>query len=192
MAVIKKEQLLYAGREPLDSRSRVTKYDNLFKDATWKKSIKAADGTTQEIGTAYNGMIVAVWRNTEDTTKNGIYFLHDPNVIKTTVDPDYTKEENWHKLANLSEISTIISDLSSIQASLDSLEGRVSIIEEKQTAIYDESEEFPETGVEGKIYIAAEEKKSYVWIDTLGYLCIGEDNDEPEIICGGSADTVAD
>lgn len=34
MAVIKKEQLLYVGRGPLDSRSLITTYDNLFKDTT--------------------------------------------------------------------------------------------------------------------------------------------------------------
>lgn len=121
MAVIKKEQLLYTGRGPLDSRSLVTKYDDLFKDTTWKKSIKAEDGTTQEVCIAHNGMIVAVWRNTADTTKNGIYFLHDTNVVKTTVDPDYTKVENWHRLdkSDNGDISEVISRLTALEESFE-------------------------------------------------------------------------
>jgi hypothetical protein len=60
MAVIKKEQLLFSGRGALDSRALVTTYANLLKASTWTESIKEADGTTKEICTAYNGMIVAV------------------------------------------------------------------------------------------------------------------------------------
>ena len=121
MAVMKKDQLLYTGRGPLDSRSLVTRYDDLFKDTTWVKSVKADDGTTQNICVAHNGMIVAVWRNTTDTTKNGIYFLHDPNVVKTTVDPDYKNEENWHRLDKNdgSDISEVISRLTALEESFE-------------------------------------------------------------------------
>lgn len=130
MAVIKKEQLLYVGRGPLDSRSLITTYDNLFKDTTWRKSIKAEDGTAQEVCIAYNGMIVAVWRNTADTTKNGIYFLHDPNVVKTTVDPDYTKAENWHRLdkSENGDISEVISRITNLETSFKDLDAEINII----------------------------------------------------------------
>jgi hypothetical protein len=66
-------------------------------------------------------MIVAVWRNTADTTKNGIYFLHDPNVVKTTVDPDYTKTENWHRLdkSDNGDISEVISRLTALEESFE-------------------------------------------------------------------------
>ena len=187
MAIIKRDPLLFAGNGPLDSKSLVKTYAELLNTSTWTSQV---DGKAMFV--AYNGMIVAVWLNKDDTSKNGIYFLFDPQVTSAIKKPDVTNEANWHKFAGLSDIAAISARLETIETGLSEVEGRVQALEEKQTAIYDESGEFPATGVEGKIYIAAEEKKSYVWIDTLGYLCIGEDNDEPEIICGGSADTVAD
>ena len=67
MALEISNQYLYTGRGPFDTKSLVKTYAQLLSQQTWH--------STADKVTAYNGMIVAVWLNKEDTTKNGIYFL---------------------------------------------------------------------------------------------------------------------
>jgi hypothetical protein len=127
-------------------------------------------------------MIVAVWLNNADTTKNGIYFLHDKSVSTARAKPDVTKEANWHKLA---EIANITERLTAIDDRLTALEEA-----ESDVITYGYRSGFPAKGEVNKLYIAADEEKTYIWFDGR-YLAVGGSSDsyeEPEIIYGGSAE----
>lgn len=163
-------QYLHTGRGPFDAKSLVKTYADLLAEQTWKS--KAGNII------AYNGMLVAVWLNTDDITKNGIYYLHDSTVINTFKAPDVTKEENWHKLV---EIDDLTSKLSAIDTRIAALE------EDSDVITYGYRKDFPEVGEANKIYIAADEKKTYVWFND-NYLPVGgSDYEEPTIIFGGDS-----
>lgn len=177
MAIMKKtDQFLYTGRGPLDAKSIVKTYADLLKADTWTAVVNET-----ETFIAYNGMIVAVWLNKEDTSKNGIYFLYDPAVTSTVKRPDIANEANWHKLAELS-------DIADFEARLSALENAE---QESDVITYGYREGFPVEGEEGKLYVAADEKKSYVWFNGE-YLAVGGSDgsnyEEPDVIYGGSAD----
>ena len=104
MAVSKtSNQLLYTGKGPLDYKSLVQTYTDLKNVATWTV---VQDG--KEVFTAYNGMIVAVWLNKADSSKNGIYYLHDSSVVSGRGTPDVTIDSNWHKIAEVSDLEAFI------------------------------------------------------------------------------------
>ena len=63
---------------------------------------------------------MAVWLNKEDASKNGIYYLYDSSITSTFKAPDVTKEEHWHKLVNLEDISGLTT---LIDANTDKLAG---------------------------------------------------------------------
>lgn len=98
------DQYKYIGRGPLDAKSIVKTYAELTSTATWTH-----DGQL----IAYNGMIVAVWLNKADTSKNGIYFLYDPKVTSALGKPDVSNESNWHKFADSSALSSVVADIES-------------------------------------------------------------------------------
>lgn len=98
------DQYKYIGRGPLDAKSIVKTYAELTSEATWKHEGQLI---------AYNGMIVAVWLNKADTSKNGIYFLYDSKVTTALGKPNVTNEANWHKLADASAISEVVSSIES-------------------------------------------------------------------------------
>ena len=52
---IKKDQSVYSGKGPLDSKSLVKTYTELVSTATWTQKV---DG--EDVFVAYNGMVVAV------------------------------------------------------------------------------------------------------------------------------------
>jgi hypothetical protein len=173
MAIVNKtDQLRYLGKGPLDAKSLVKTYAELFSTDTWVKN---------DVFTAYNGMIVAVWLNKEDTTKNGIYFLFDPQANTALKKPDFAQESNWHKLV---EIADLNAQLTSIDARLAALE------EESDVVTYGYRAGFPTEGEDGKLYVAADEKKSYVWFAGEYLLVSGSSSEavEPDVIYGGSAD----
>jgi hypothetical protein len=91
-------QYLYTGRGPLDSKALVNSYDQLLDKSTWTEGSSII---------AYNGMVTAVWLNKTDTTKNGIYFLHDTEVTSKFKTPDVTKAANWHKLCTIAELEEL-------------------------------------------------------------------------------------
>lgn len=81
---------------PLDTRLLVPTYDDLTLASNW---------TINGYGsTAYNGMIVAVGSDVEDTSRNGVYYLFDINKPKASDEPDVTSASNWHKLATLDDL----------------------------------------------------------------------------------------
>ena len=111
MAIIpSSNQYKFTGKGPVDSKTLVKTYANLLTENTWQEN---------GANIAYNGMIVAVWLNKEDTTKNGIYFLFDPECTSTLKNPDVTNEANWHKLA---DADGLVDKLSLIDDRLTALE----------------------------------------------------------------------
>lgn len=162
-------------RKPLDARSLVPAYEALTIKANWVIDGKVA---------AYNGMIVAV-ANTSDVSKNGIYFLFDPACTSKLKSPNVEDVANWHKVGETSDISNLVTRITNIESELANIKDRLDTVEEKQTEVFAHFSTFPASGTEGKLYIDSVERKSYVWIDTIGYLCVGEEN--PEIIYGGDA-----
>lgn len=174
MAIMNKsDQLRYTGKGPLDAKSLIKTYAELLNISTWTTSINGTDAFV-----AYNGMIVAVWLNKEDVSKNGIYFLYDPAVTSAIKKPDVENAANWHKLAELSDVNNFAARLTALEDDHDII-------------TYGYREGFPSEGCEGKLYVAADKKKSYVWFNGE-YLPIGGEGtsgyEEPDVIYGGSAE----
>ena len=97
--------------KPFDTRQLVEKYADLVNLNTW---------ITSGENFAYNGMIVAVGGHANmtetDLSKVSIYYLFDP--LNTDPDndyPDVTKEENWHKLCEWSELNTLESRIEELE-----------------------------------------------------------------------------
>ena len=105
----------YTGKGPLDAKSLVKTYDQLLKLATWTYTDPE---TAKESFIAYNGMMVAVWLD-EDTSKNGIYFLHDPAVTNITKKPTITNPANWHKMGGLGGLPGLEAQIAELTATLE-------------------------------------------------------------------------
>lgn len=118
-------------KKPLDARSLVSDYEALLLKSNW------VSGANKPI--AYNGMIVAV-ANTADTSKNGLYFLFDPNCTTALKSPDVTVASNWIKIGETSEISELVSRLSSIEAGLANIETRLTSLEKDKVVIRRDNE----------------------------------------------------
>lgn len=162
-------------RKPLDARSLVKTYDDLTNIDNWVN--------TSGNSIVYNGMLVAVWLNNDDTSKNGIYLLHDPNVTSTKGDksiPNVENEANWHKLV----------DANGLAATLTEIDERLTALEEQESDVltFGYRSGFPAIGEVNKLYVAADEGKSYVWFNDA-YLPVsgGGDYEEPEVIYGGDS-----
>jgi hypothetical protein len=178
MAIAKSaNQYKFSGKGPLDSKALVKTYAELLDVATWTIDGKVA---------AYNGMITAVWLNKEDTSKNGIYFLHDINCTTALKTPDVTVEANWHKLGGIDNLPGLADQISAIQNDLEKVKSDVDELQDSATVVKEFRSQFPETGLPGKLYVAMKEATTYVWYNG-DYLPVGDggDNDEIQIISGG-------
>lgn len=75
-------------------------------------------------------------------------------------------------------------------ATVDYIESRIAALEEDSDVLtYGYRSGFPITGESGKLYVAVDEEKTYIWFDGR-YLAVGGSSgsyEEPEIIYGGSA-----
>lgn len=177
-------QYKFTGAGPLDAKSLVKTYADLINLNTWCTS----DG----IFTAYNGMIVAVWLNLIDTSKNGIYFLHDENVTTGRGKPDVTNEKNWHKLGAITDMPGLSEQIS---ARIDVLEGKITTVEEEVNDLQEVKTEvgnfnnFPKKGVANKLYIDLDTAIAYVWHeDDEKYVPVGDgDTQDVQYIRGGNA-----
>jgi hypothetical protein len=118
-------------KKPLDARSLVKTYEDLLLESNW------LDSSNKSI--AYNGMLVAV-ANTDDTSKNGLYFLFDVNCTSFLKSPDVTKEENWTKIGETSEINNFIDRLSDIESALSSFDSRLLALEKDKVVIRRDNE----------------------------------------------------
>ena len=105
--IVDVNQYKYNKKGPLDAKALVKKYSDLLNPDTW-----TVDGTVS----AYNGMITSVWLNTADPTKNGVYYLFDPEATSALKVPDVTVEANWHKLNSTSDIDAINTKINSLEA----------------------------------------------------------------------------
>ena len=185
MAIAKKsDQILYTGRGPLDSKSLVKTYADLFKTSTWTTQVNNTDTFT-----AYNGMVVAVWLNKDDTSKNGIYFLHDPAVTSVIKKPDVTNEANWHKIGGLSDLPGLAEQVTAIQNELNNVKSDIDELQDAATVVVDTKENLPLEGISGKLYIVTADAATFVWHNN-GYLSVGDGSDhdhdeEIQIIMGG-------
>lgn len=190
MAMIKRDQLVYSGKGPLDSKSLVKTYAELLDTSTWTSQVDGKD-----VFVAYNGMIVAVWLNKDDTSKNGLYFLYDPQVTSAIKKPDVTNEAYWHRLDKAENAGEEISRIIAIETEVEEIKTNITDLEDSQSESFESRDLFPEEGIINKIYIALDEQKSYVWDASTGYICIsGSSSEMPEIqiICGGTANYVAE
>jgi hypothetical protein len=167
----------YTGKGPVDAKQLVKTYTDMLSEATWLSDSGS--------NIAYNGMIVAVWLDKNEdkslSDKNGIYFLFDPNCTTTIKKPDVTNEANWHRL-----------DTTDLANSLSAIDERLTALEEQESDVitYGYRKDFPVKGELSKLYVAADEKKTYIWFND-DYLPVGgsdSDYEEPDIIYGGSAD----
>ena len=129
-------QLRYVGKGPLDAKALVKTYADLFKTSTWT----VQDDSGAETFVAYNGMMVAVWLNKDDTSKNGIYFLHDPAVTSALKKPNVVDESNWHKLLELSEVPDLANRLSTIETELTGVKTRLATLETDRAIIRRDNE----------------------------------------------------
>jgi hypothetical protein len=118
--IINSDQYAYTGRGPIDSKALVKTFSDLLSTTTWTINNKIA---------AYNGMLTAVWLNKEDTAKNGVYILFDPAVTSAIKVPDVTNESNWHKLAELSDLTEFTTRLSTIESELSGIKTRLASLE---------------------------------------------------------------
>lgn len=170
-------------KKPMDARMLVPTYEDLLNKENWITSKGSA--------CCFNGMFVAV-ANTSDTSKNGLYMLVD---TASTRNPDVTVETNWIKIGETSDISEFVSRVETIEASLSeltedlsSLDARVATLEEEEKLhTYGYRSGFPAEGESGHMYVAVDEKKSYVWFNQEYIPVSGSDYEEPDIIYGGSA-----
>jgi hypothetical protein len=174
-------QYSYKGRGPLDAKLLVRTYADLLLPTTW-----VVDG----IDSAYNGMITAVWLNNTDTSKNGIYFLHDSTVTTARGKPDVTNEANWHKLGSINDLSGLTDQIAKIQEGLEAVKNDVDELQEAATVVIEPGNSLPETGTSGKLYVVLEEATTYVWYNNA-YMPVGDgagdETPEIQIIHGGSA-----
>jgi hypothetical protein len=112
MALIESSnQYKHTGKGPLDKKALVATYAELLTWDTWV--------TNSGSKTAYNTMIVGVWANKEDPSKNGIYYLFDPACTSTIKNPDVTNAKNWHKIAEATDLGANFEELASKVQILD-------------------------------------------------------------------------
>lgn len=133
MLIAELNQYKYAARGPIDAKSLVKTYAELLLVETWQVE---TDGRL--INGAYNGLVTAVWLNKEDTSKNGIYYLHDASVSNVLGTPDVTKADNWHKIADINDLTDLIARITNnAQAITDEIRARAEAI----AAIYNAGDE---------------------------------------------------
>lgn len=116
-------QYAYNSNGPFDAKMLVGTTEELYSPATWQNK--------EGENLAYNGMIVAVWRErNENAYKNGIYLLHDGKannkfLIDTTdiTRSTISKPESWHKIGDLNtDIDVIKSHITRVEEILNGKE----------------------------------------------------------------------
>lgn len=183
MAVLKSaNQYKYSGKGPIDSKALVKTYADLLNLETWTLDGKVV---------VYNGMITAVWLDKEDPSRNGVYFLHDPDCTSALKNPDVTNKLNWHKLGGIDNLPGLADQISAIVTDLEKVQGEINELQDSATVVKNSKSQFPEVGVEGKIYVATEEAMTFVWYNG-DYLPVGDGAGESgeidiQIVHGGNA-----
>jgi hypothetical protein len=170
MAVItSSNQYKYTGRGPLDTKALVKTFDELIDINTWLSDYSVL--------VAYNGMVTSVWKDS-DSSKNGVYVLHDPLVTSVLQAPDVTNPDNWHKIAEVSDLASFVEKLSLFESKIEA----VSDVElfQKIDSVADLPNDFTAEDFNPNItyytYNPTTEKLvTYIYIKTLpGYKCVSE------------------
>jgi hypothetical protein len=130
--IISSNNYKYTSKGPLDAKCLVKTYDDLLDIATWTY---VNPDTGKESFIAYNGMIVAVWLNNTDPSKNGIYFLHDPSVTKITGKPNIADSTCWHKMGGLNGLPGLESQIAALKSRLDTAESNISTLQQTTSAL---------------------------------------------------------
>ena len=179
-------QYRYSGRGPFDAKALVRTYAELLDIETW--TTVSNSGTS--VVSAYNGLITAVWLNKDDTSKNGIYFLFDPEVTSPLKTPNVTLASNWHKLCEIDAIVELTEQLKIINAKLTELSNDIERLDNKAEilAVVDRAT-FPPVGKPNVIYVDVSKNKSYIWFEDDYILTSGGDGEVVySMICGGNAE----
>lgn len=179
-------QYAYANRGPFDAKMLVETFDDLIEPATW----------TDRNGNilAYRGMIVAVRKGSAtypDST--GVYFFNDGQTKKSVTAEEIADAERWKKLCSLSDVSDFADRLTAIESELVSIDERLTALEsEEKVHTYGYKDGFPAEGVPGHMYVAADLKRTYVYVEGTGYVLVGagfEENEDGDLLInGGTAD----
>ena len=169
-------------KRPIDARMLVPTYADLTIKDNWYATDDFGNPTTSLV--AFNGMLVAV-ADKLDVEHSGLYMLFDTNAKKN---PNVELEDNWIKIGETSDIGDFLKRITDIEAEIDALKNRVTALEEdSDVEVFGYRNSFPAQGVANKLYVAADEEKSYVWLNN-DYLPVGGEPSQPEVIFGGTAD----
>jgi hypothetical protein len=179
-------QYRYSGRGPFDAKTLVKTYADLLATETW--TTISASGTS--VVSAYNGLITAVWLNKDDTSKNGIYFLYDPEVTSPLKTPNVTLASNWHKLCEIDALTELTEQLKTINAKLAELSNDIERLDNKAEilAVVDRAT-FPPVGKPNVMYVDVSKNKTYIWFEN-NYIPASSDAESVtySMICGGNAE----
>lgn len=118
----------------------------------------------------------------EDLVENGWYLTLDTAEVYVALRQDNGLLEL--RKINECDPDVVVPDLESFESRLDALEAE----EKLHTIGY--RKDFPKPGMDGHMYVAVDEQKTYVWFNN-DYLVVGETGsayEEPEVIFGGTAD----
>lgn len=123
---------------------------------------------------ASDKLIENAWYLTTDTAE---VYVAQHSVTEDTTSPLILKK--------LNECDTDIDfpELESFESRLDALESQ------NKLHTYGYKEGFPPIGEEGHMYVAVDLQKSYVWFNNEYIVVSGDVYEEPDTICGGSADS---
>jgi hypothetical protein len=128
--------------------------------------------------------------NKEDTSKNGIYFLLDPEVTSPLKTPDVTVEANWHKLCEIDTLTELTEQLKTINAKLIELSSDIERLDNKAEilAVVDRAT-FPPVGKPNVLYVDVSKNKTYIWFEN-DYIPAsgGAESVAYSMICGGNAE----
>ena len=148
-------------RKPFDARMLVPSYAALTVIDNWKAN--------EEVN-AFNGMLVAVADET-DSTNTGIYYLFDPtctNAASADSIPNVEDINNWHKIAELTEVNTLSERLTEVEGALS----EAGLSEAEVTALINTQIESLRTEVANSGFLTADALTGYAteaWVENKGF-----------------------
>ena len=177
-------QYKYSGKGPVDAKALVKTYADLLNPKTWYNS--------SEKSAAYNGMVVAVWLDS-DSSKNGLYFLHDALVTSVLGTPDVTNEKNWYKVANLDDLEGLTGSVENLNNDIIALKTSVGVNTDKLAGIENEIDNRVAAIVNSLVIPKASKEISVAQDGTLGINELSTDKlvqgSKTLVFSGGTAST---
>jgi hypothetical protein len=148
-------------RKPFDARMLVPSYAALTFIDNWKAN--------EEVN-AFNGMLVAVADET-DSTNTGIYYLFDPtctDAASANSIPNVEDINNWHKIAELTDVNAISERLTEIEGAL----AGAGLSEAEVTALIDKQIEDLRAEITKSGFLTADALTGYAteaWVENKGF-----------------------